>query len=57
MTSLTAEITATSDAAVPTSSAGEPENHDDHDDHDEGTGSIAPSPTESVGCEPHGDHW
>jgi hypothetical protein len=19
--------------------------------------SIAPSPTESVGCEPHGDHW
>lgn len=19
--------------------------------------SIAPSPTESIGCEPHGDHW
>jgi hypothetical protein len=19
--------------------------------------SLAPSPTESVGCEPHGDHW
>ena len=22
-----------------------------------GTESLAPSPTESVGCEPHGDHW
>lgn len=21
------------------------------------TASIAPSPTESIGCEPHGDHW
>ncbi|KAI2467493.1 hypothetical protein F4781DRAFT_309900 [Annulohypoxylon bovei var. microspora] len=27
------------------------------EEHNEGTGSLAPSPTESVGCEPHGDHW
>lgn len=31
----------------------------DHDDHTDeaGTGTISPSPTESVGCEAHGDHW
>ncbi|EGX45253.1 hypothetical protein AOL_s00173g354 [Orbilia oligospora ATCC 24927] len=29
---------------------------DDDDDHDH-TGTLAPSPTESVGCEAHGDHW
>ncbi|KAI6754044.1 hypothetical protein HG530_013220 [Fusarium avenaceum] len=32
----------------------------EHDhDHDDASGSetLAPSPTESVGCEPHGDHW
>lgn len=28
-----------------------------HSHDDEETGSLAPSPTESVGCEPHGDHW
>jgi hypothetical protein len=28
---------------------------DDHDD--EHTEDAGPSPTESVGCEPHGDHW
>ncbi|KAF4981171.1 hypothetical protein FZEAL_2971 [Fusarium zealandicum] len=37
------------------------EDHDhdhDHEDHSAGaTESMAPSPTESVGCEPHGDHW
>jgi hypothetical protein len=36
--------------------------HDDDEDHEEhtdaaGTASLAPSPTESIGCEPHGDHW
>ncbi|TGJ78704.1 hypothetical protein E0Z10_g10062 [Xylaria hypoxylon] len=32
--------------------------HDDDDDDDhESTGTLAPSPTESVGCESHGDHW
>ncbi|KAK3987642.1 hypothetical protein QBC44DRAFT_330992 [Cladorrhinum sp. PSN332] len=30
---------------------------DDEDDHHSGTGSIKPSPTESYGCEAHGDHW
>ncbi|KAI8689407.1 hypothetical protein LRP88_14185 [Fusarium phalaenopsidis] len=33
---------------------------EDHDDHDHEAGeseALAPSPTESVGCEPHGDHW
>ncbi|KAI0884947.1 uncharacterized protein GGS22DRAFT_136184 [Annulohypoxylon maeteangense] len=27
------------------------------EEHEKGTGSLAPSPTESFGCEPHGDHW
>ncbi|KAI1457888.1 hypothetical protein F4805DRAFT_457331 [Annulohypoxylon moriforme] len=27
------------------------------EEHEEGTGTLAPSPTESFGCEPHGDHW
>jgi D-lyxose ketol-isomerase len=48
---LAAEAKATTDA----------EHDDDHDhDHDHdttGTESLAPSPTESTGCEPHGDHW
>lgn len=34
----------------------EHEEHDDHDDTSTG-GVLPPSPTESVGCEPHGDHW
>ncbi|RYP63147.1 hypothetical protein DL769_007058 [Monosporascus sp. CRB-8-3] len=45
---------ATTDAPAPSTTS----DHDDEDhDHAEGTGSLAPSPTESVGCEPHGDHW
>ena len=29
-----------------------------HDEYEEATGTPAiPSPTESVGCHPHGDHW
>lgn len=39
----------------------EDEDEDEDDDHDHtdaaGTGALAPSPTESYGCEPHGDHW
>lgn len=35
--------------------------HEEHDhDHEHEAGDAAeagPSPTESVGCEPHGDHW
>ncbi|KAG4420111.1 hypothetical protein IFR04_006770 [Cadophora malorum] len=41
-----------------TSSAVEDHDHEDEEhDHSAGTGSLAPSPTESVGCVPHGDHW
>ena len=56
---------ATSSAALTTSSATHSDDEDDHD-HDEdgddhsdapGTASLKPSPTESYGCEPHGDHW
>ncbi|KXH45549.1 hypothetical protein CSAL01_08602 [Colletotrichum salicis] len=44
--------------AAATTTATEDHDHDhDDDDHSSGTGSLAPSPTESVGCEPHGDHW
>ncbi|KAI1099490.1 hypothetical protein F4804DRAFT_337198 [Jackrogersella minutella] len=46
-----ASVTASS-TSTPTS-----DDHDDHDDHDEETGSLSPSPTESVGCEAHGNHW
>ncbi|PVH73889.1 hypothetical protein DL98DRAFT_519608 [Cadophora sp. DSE1049] len=46
---------------VVTSSPVEDHNHEEHEDeehdHSSGTGSLAPSPTESIGCEPHGDHW
>ncbi|KAF3935821.1 hypothetical protein ABW19_dt0206500 [Dactylella cylindrospora] len=30
---------------------------EDHHTDESGTGSLAPSPTESIGCEVHGDHW
>ncbi|KAI6357374.1 hypothetical protein MCOR25_007678 [Pyricularia grisea] len=30
---------------------------DDDDDHHSGTKTLPPSPTASVGCQPHGDHW
>jgi hypothetical protein len=38
------------------------ENHEGHSmttatHTDEASGSAGPSPTESVGCSPHGDHW
>ncbi|TLS26922.1 hypothetical protein PpBr36_03977 [Pyricularia pennisetigena] len=32
------------------------DDHDD-DDHHSGTRTLPPSPTASVGCQPHGDHW
>ncbi|RYP51486.1 hypothetical protein DL768_003170 [Monosporascus sp. mg162] len=44
---------ATTDAPAASTTSDHDEDHDDA----EGTGSLAPSPTESVGCEPHGDHW
>ena len=43
------------------SSVAIPFNEDDHDhdedDHASGSGTLPPSPTASVGCEAHGDHW
>ncbi|KAH6886235.1 hypothetical protein B0T10DRAFT_575951 [Thelonectria olida] len=47
--------TVVSSAAAATTTA-ESETHD-HDHEDEETASAAASPTESYGCEPHGDHW
>lgn len=49
MSETAAPVSTTVSAPVTTTHA------DDHDHSDE-TGSIAPSPTDSVGCEPHGDH-
>ncbi|KAL2257508.1 hypothetical protein VTK26DRAFT_84 [Humicola hyalothermophila] len=36
-----------------------PAHGEDRSEHTDaaGTGSLAPSPTESIGCVPHGDHW
>ncbi|TDZ28418.1 hypothetical protein C8035_v007556 [Colletotrichum spinosum] len=64
-TSLAASVTAApsgttlSSAVVVTTTATEDHDHDhDEDDHDHsGTGVLPPSPTESVGCLAHGDHW
>ncbi|KAL2192625.1 hypothetical protein P885DRAFT_64740 [Corynascus similis CBS 632.67] len=65
-TTQTSVITTTG-TALTTSTAVHDDDHDhdhedDHEDHDEhtdaaGTGSLKPSPTESYGCEAHGDHW
>ncbi|KAK0667036.1 hypothetical protein QBC41DRAFT_396708 [Cercophora samala] len=30
---------------------------EDHDHDDHSAGVLPPSPTASIGCEPHGDHW
>ncbi|KAK1752658.1 hypothetical protein QBC47DRAFT_389044 [Echria macrotheca] len=61
---------ATSSVTIPVT-AGPNHHHDDDDDHDHdhdddhdhavtsvaGAVSLKPSPTESVGCTAHGDHW
>ncbi|KAK0732527.1 hypothetical protein B0T21DRAFT_384785 [Apiosordaria backusii] len=58
--------TATGTAPVVTSTAAHHDHDDDDHDHTDdeddhtdvpGTGTIKPSPTESYGCEAHGDHW
>ncbi|KAF7532914.1 hypothetical protein G7054_g7532 [Neopestalotiopsis clavispora] len=49
-------ITATSLITTTTAATSTSAEEEDHD-HESGTGSLAASPTESVGCEPHGDHW
>ncbi|KAL1874943.1 hypothetical protein VTK73DRAFT_10312 [Phialemonium thermophilum] len=50
-TAVTAVVTTTTPVAPVTT-----EDHD-HDHEDESTAVLPPSPTESTGCEPHGDHW
>lgn len=40
----------------PTATAEPSDSEDEHDDAT-GTEDPGPSPTESTGCEPHGDHW
>lgn len=62
----------TSTGSVPTPTPDHPDHDDDaafdHDDVDKhlhttpvvpgaSTATLKPSPTESFGCEPHGDHW
>ncbi|KAF5001124.1 hypothetical protein FGRMN_1235 [Fusarium graminum] len=54
------EATRTDAGAAATTGA----DHDHGDDHEHSltdvtgaTESLAPSPTASIGCEPHGDHW
>ncbi|KFY23802.1 hypothetical protein V493_05618 [Pseudogymnoascus sp. VKM F-4281 (FW-2241)] len=64
-TAVTEAPTTTSGVRVITTSAADDhEGHDheeedeEHTDHPASTGaSMEPSPTESAGCEPHGDHW
>lgn len=48
------------DTGSVTVSSSEPTSTDEEHDHDHDHGDeeeAGPSPTESVGCEPHGDHW
>lgn len=52
----TAPHTSSAPVAVTTADDHDHDHDDDHTD-EPGTASLAPSPTESVGCEPHGDHW
>ncbi|KXX74864.1 hypothetical protein MMYC01_206704 [Madurella mycetomatis] len=51
-------VTATA-APEPTTTAAGDGDDDEGTEHTDapGTGSLEPSPTESIGCEPHGDHW
>ncbi|KAH8667671.1 hypothetical protein BGZ60DRAFT_528959 [Tricladium varicosporioides] len=55
--SITILSTPTSQVAT-TATTASPHSHHDEDDHgNSSTGTLAPSPTNSMGCEPHGDHW
>ena len=55
----TQAVTTTTSAAGATATATHTDHdEDDHDEDEPATGvPTAPSPTESVGCEAHGDHW
>lgn len=72
LVTITTGPTATGATAVPTTAISKSHDHDhesesdhhhehsstdahDHDAH--ATASLKPSPTESTGCTPHGDHW
>ncbi|KAL8868983.1 MAG: hypothetical protein Q9174_004615 [Haloplaca sp. 1 TL-2023] len=46
-------------AATPTESEEDHDHEHEDEDEDEASGALPaiPSPTESAGCEPHGDHW
>ncbi|KXJ97037.1 hypothetical protein Micbo1qcDRAFT_155780 [Microdochium bolleyi] len=48
---------ATATGAAVTTASTHDHDDDDHSHSATGTKSLAPSPTESIGCEPHGDHW
>ncbi|KAK0739363.1 hypothetical protein B0T21DRAFT_362482 [Apiosordaria backusii] len=58
-------ITTSQPAAIPATTTAAPQDDHDHDhddeeehDHDDhSVGLLPPSPTASIGCEPHGDHW
>lgn len=50
-------MTTTSAAAAITTTVEEDHHDDDHTDAPGTATQAGPSPTESVGCEPHGDHW
>ncbi|EAQ91381.1 predicted protein [Chaetomium globosum CBS 148.51] len=52
----TSEPTTTIPPPVITTTSAATDDDDEHTD-EAGTASLAPSPTESIGCEPHGDHW
>ncbi|KAH6850109.1 hypothetical protein B0I37DRAFT_413532 [Chaetomium sp. MPI-CAGE-AT-0009] len=52
----TTEPTTPTPPAVITTTSAAAGGDDEHTD-EAGTASLAPSPTESIGCEPHGDHW
>ncbi|KAI1206122.1 uncharacterized protein F4807DRAFT_238144 [Annulohypoxylon truncatum] len=55
--SSTVSVTASTQSLGSSSTTTSPISSSTSEEHEEGTGSLAPSPTESVGCEPHGDHW
>lgn len=52
-------VTTTAAPEPTTTAAGDGDGDDEGTEHTDapGTDSLEPSPTESIGCEPHGDHW
>ncbi|KAK3497895.1 uncharacterized protein B0T23DRAFT_394091 [Neurospora hispaniola] len=56
VTSLATVVTAASVSSVAATTSAV-HDHDDHDGESGSSVSLKPSPTESYGCEAHGDHW